>query len=404
MELDISQIVAPHKFERKKLGKNVKCFVCNSLIWSGGCACALCDVPVHKTCAVKARKENCPILEKELTDALGATSGLETPPHALKIGIGGKRESKATLTSLPTGIAIHPHPAFSSQNLNPNDPNIQTTPSSPSGNGGLEIFLSDGTSKSIPYSAETNLLTIVNQIREEKEILDGSFIVYDKAGKVISNFDQSLKKVKAAFPLFFTAIETSSKSGKKSRLRLSSKKKTRLGQNQDPKSLTSSPQLSTKHRSKSILGQTKKTGKKGLFKEIPETVEQRHGTMSITLISVSDLANQTSAYKLLYFTLTNLDNNNQRHRSKLLENTATPTWNQTIKFHMPCSFGQWDIKIWAIRKIDANAADVLLGEANFVLKNFRDGDSEMKTLVLRKEDTHKKEKKSKTCTTRFFTN
>jgi len=60
---------------------------------------------------------------------------------------------------------------------------------------------------------------------------------------------------------------------------------------------------------------------------------------------------------------------------------------------MPCSFGQWNIKIWAIRKIDANAADVLLGEANFVLKNFRDGDSEMKTLVLRKEDTHKKEKK-----------
>jgi len=108
--------------------------------------------------------------------------------------------------------------------------------------------------------------------------------------------------------------------------------------------------------------------------------EQRHGTMSITVVSVSDLANQTSAYKLLYFTLTHLDNN-QRHRSKLLENNATPTWNQTIKFHMPCSFGQWNIKIWAIQKIDTNAADILLGEANFVLKNFRDGDSETKTLV-----------------------
>jgi hypothetical protein len=116
-------------------------------------------------------------------------------------------------------------------------------------------------------------------------------------------------------------------------------------------------------------------------------VEQRHGTMSITVLTVSDIANQTSAYKLLYFSLTNLDTN-QRHRSKLLENTANPTWNQTIKFHMPFAYGQWNIKFWAIRKIDANAADVLLGETDFELKNFKDGDSETKTFVI-KQDNHK---------------
>jgi len=123
MEVDTSQIVAPHKFERKKMGKNVKCFVCNSLIWSGGCACALCDVPVHKTCAVKARKANCPILEKELSDALSAPVGLETPP-ALKIGIGAKRDSRAALvTTTPTGTPSH-HPAFPPQTQLPSDPNI----------------------------------------------------------------------------------------------------------------------------------------------------------------------------------------------------------------------------------------------------------------------------------------
>jgi len=391
MELmDVNQINAPHKFERKKLGKNVKCFVCNSLIWSSGCACSLCDIPVHKACAVKARKENCPVLEKELSEALSAPSGLDSPAQNLKIGMVGKRESKPTLLPhLPTLTS-------SSQEWNPYTSSPINIPSSPSLNGGgLEIFLSDGTSKTINYTPDTILLNVINQIREEKDI-DGPYIVYDRAGKIISNFDQSLKKVKTNFPLFFTSVENTSKSsGKKSKLRLSSKRKARIGQTQEiNKSTATSPQLSTKHRSKSILG-PKKSGKKAsLYKDIPEPFEQRHGTMSITVISVADLANQTSAYKLLYFTLTHLDNN-QRHRSKLLENNATPTWNQTIKFHMPCAIGQWNIKIWAIQKIDTNAADILLGEANFVLKNFRDGDSETKTLVVRKEDIHKKEKKVK---------
>jgi len=86
--------------------------------------------------------------------------------------------------------------------------------------------------------------------------------------------------------------------------------------------------------------------------------------MSITVVTVSDLANQTSAYRILYFTLTNLETN-QRHRSNLLENNANPTWNQTFKFHISFSYGQWNIKIWAIRKIDFNSADVLLGETDF---------------------------------------
>jgi len=337
-----SQINAPHKFERKKISKNVKCFVCNSYIWSGACACILCDVPAHKSCAVKARKENCPVMERELSEALSS-------PGSDKVV---KKSSK------------------------PNVNDQMDPPSSPT-NSGLEIFLSDGTSKTITYNPDTILSSIIQQIREEK-VLDGAFVVYDKAGKVVTNVDQSLKKIKTAFPLFYTSVgEISSKSGKKA------KKK---------KILQSPEKTSGKLKSKSILAINTQKKKKGLKEQIPELVEQRHGTMSITVVSVSDLANQSSAYKLLYFTLTNLDTN-QRHRSKLLENTATPTWNQTIKFPMPVAFGQWIIKIWAIRKIDANAADVLLGEADFVLKNFNDGDGEVKTLPLRKEE-NKKEKKA----------
>jgi len=114
--------------------------------------------------------------------------------------------------------------------------------------------------------------------------------------------------------------------------------------------------------------------------------------MSITVVTVSDLANQTSAYRILYFTLTNLETN-QRHRSNLLENNANPTWNQTFKFHISFSYGQWNIKIWAIRKIDFNSADVLLGETDFELRNFKDGESESRTLVI-KQDTKKQDKKT----------
>jgi hypothetical protein len=280
----------------------------------------MCDSPAHKACAVKARKEIC----------TGATLTVNDAHHTHpKLG---KHASKNDL-----------YHSESSREL--------SVSGGTNGNTILEIFFSDGSSKSIPYAPDIILVNILNHIREEKE-LDGSYHIYDKSGKIVNNFDQSLKKLKSAFPLFYTTVENSSKTGRK-KLRGSGKKKSKVILPTTPETkLAASPHGNFKRRSKSFLGQ-KKVTKKSLISKDLESLEQRHGSMSITVVTVSDLANQTSAYKLLYFTLTNLDTN-QRHRSKLLENTANPTWNQTIKFHMPFSYGQWNIKIWAIRKIDAS--------------------------------------------------
>jgi len=58
-----------HQFERHKIGRGVKCIVCNSVIWSNGYACFACDSPAHKGCAVKARKEPC-IVERRHPDGI----------------------------------------------------------------------------------------------------------------------------------------------------------------------------------------------------------------------------------------------------------------------------------------------------------------------------------------------
>jgi hypothetical protein len=291
--------VTTHHFEKNKKVKNTKCIVCNSNIWSSGYACTLCDAGVHKQCIGKAL--NC---------HGGRTLDSDSHPKL------GRSHSKGS-------VQDQINHAESSGHLGVNGNN-------------LEIFFSDGSSKTISYQPDTILIHVLQGIREEKEFV-GSYVIYDKAGKIISNYDQSLKKIKTNFPLFYS-VEKKNKNFKK--------KPNKFPPSPDSKSSSiSTAQGTYKSRPKSFLGPRKLPKKSNSSKDITEMVEQRHGTMSITVLTVTDIANQTSAYKLLYFSLTNLDTN-QRHRSKLLENTANPTWNQTIKFHMPFSYGQWNIKFW----------------------------------------------------------
>jgi len=181
--------VDTHKFERKKIGKGVKCLVCNSLIWSNGYACSTCDIPAHKGCAVKARKDPC---DKRITEGMESITKLSSM---------GKNNSKPII-----------HDSILRQEA-------MTSPLSTSGTNigspsNLDIFFSDGSCKTINYQPDALLFQILGQIREEKE-LDGAYMIYDRAGKVITNYDQTLKKLKTVFPIFYTVVESSNRAGKK---------------------------------------------------------------------------------------------------------------------------------------------------------------------------------------------
>jgi len=197
-----------HQFEKKKVISS-KCMVCHRPIWSSAYTCSLCECTAHKGCTVKILKELCPKKPPEHPP--------ETPKHFF-----GRSHSKTYVTD-PTIVSPQ---------------ELSST---------LEIFFSDGSSKTIPYQPELVLFNIINQIREEKE-LDGAYIIYDKAGKVINHYDQSLKKLKFAFPLFYTVVESSSKTSRK---KIESKKRMKFSPSPDNRS----PLLSQKPRRKSFLGQ-----------------------------------------------------------------------------------------------------------------------------------------------------
>jgi len=169
-----------HKFERKKIGKGVKCLVCNSLIWSNGYACSLCEIPAHKACAVKARKDPC---DRRITEGMESITKLSA--------MGKNNNNKGSSDSIVRQEVGSPL-SFSGNNIGSST--------------NLEIFFSDGSCKTINYHPDAILLQILSQLREEKE-LEGSYMIYDRAGKVITNYDQTLKKLKTVFPIFYTVVD-----------------------------------------------------------------------------------------------------------------------------------------------------------------------------------------------------